>query len=102
MATVARTTFSSKTLVAYALGYALAAVAIVLGFAVPSVAWLTLGLWLAASLTVLLIDKAVGERTPRPGASEDFGAVFSGSPVSLVIIGALAVAAFLVSILAMR
>jgi len=102
MATVARTTFSSKTLVAYAMGYALAAVAIVLGFAFPSVAWLAFGLWLAASLTVLLIDKAVGERTPQPGTSEDFGAVFSGSPGALVIIGALTVAAFLAAILTMR
>jgi hypothetical protein len=102
MAILARPTFSARTLIAYALGYALAALAIVLGFAVPSVAWLTLGLWLAASLTVLLIDMAVGEKTHRPDSLEDFGAVFSGSPAALVIIGALAVAAFLVAVLAQR
>jgi hypothetical protein len=102
MATLARTTFSARTLIAHALGYALAAIAIALGFAIPSVAWLALGLWLAASLTVLLIDKAVGEKLPRPGTSEDFAAVFSGSPVALIIIGALTVAAFFVAVLAHR
>jgi hypothetical protein len=102
MATLARTTFSAKTLVAYALGYALAALAIFVGFSIPSVAWLAFGLWLAASLTVLLIDKAVGERLPRPGTSESFEALFQGSPVALILIGALTVVAFLVAILTQR
>jgi hypothetical protein len=102
MATLVRTAFSAKTLISYAMGYALAAIVIFLGFAIPSVAWLAFGLWLSASLTVLLIDKAAGEKLPRPGTSEDFGAVFSGSPVSLIIIGALTVAAFFVAVLAQR
>jgi hypothetical protein len=96
------TYFTSRTLVAFAIAYALAAVGGVLGFVLRSVPWLALGLWLAASLTVLLIDRAVGERTPRAGQErrENFGAIFQGTPAALVVIGVMAVAALLVALFA--
>lgn len=96
------TYFTTRTLVAFATAYAIAAIGIVLGFVLLSVPWLALGLWLAASLTVLLIDRSVGERTPRVGqeSRENLGAIFQGSPAALVVIGVMAVAALLVSIFA--
>lgn len=96
------TYFTTRTLVAFAIAYALSAVSVVVGFLLRSVPWLSLGVWLAASLTVLLIDRAVGERTPRAGqeAREKLGAIFQGSPAALVVIGVMAVAAFVVSLFA--
>jgi hypothetical protein len=97
-----RTTyFTSRTLVAYAIAYALAAVSLVLGYVLRSVPWLALGLWLAASLTVLLIDRAVIERAPRGGHEADgsIGAMFRGSPAALTVIGIMAVAALVISFL---
>jgi hypothetical protein len=51
---------------------------------------------------VLLIDRAVGERTPqgRHEAPENFGAIFRGSPAALTVIGIMALAALLVSLFA--
>jgi hypothetical protein len=98
--------FTTRTLVAYAIAYALAAGAVVLGYLIRSVPWLALGLWLAASLTVLLIDRAVIERTPHGGheaghdVRENFGAIFRGTPAALTVIGIMAVAALLVSLFA--
>jgi hypothetical protein len=91
--------FTSRTLMAYAITYALAAVGAVLGFILRSVPWLAFGVWLAASLTVLLIDRAVVERTPRQGreSTENLGALFQGSPAALVVIAVMAVAALAVS-----
>ncbi|HYO51386.1 hypothetical protein [Archangium sp.] len=96
------TYFTTRTLMAYLLAYALAAGAFVLGFVLPSVPWLAFGIWLAASLTVLLIDQAVGERTPRGSheARENFGAMFQGSPAALTVIGLMAAAALFVSFFA--
>lgn len=94
--------FTTRTLVAYAVAYALAAGACVLGYLIRSVPWLALGIWLAASLTVLLIDRAVVERAPHGGheARENFGALFRGTPAALTVIGIMAVAALLVSLFA--
>ncbi|HEX8440520.1 hypothetical protein [Archangium sp.] len=91
--------FTSRTLVAYAVAYAIAAAGVVLGFLLRSVPWLAFGIWLAASLTVLLIDRAVVERAPRQAreATESIGALFQGSPAALVVIGVMAVAALVVS-----
>jgi hypothetical protein len=94
--------FTTRTLVAYAVAYALAAGACVLGYLIRSVPWLALGIWLAASLTVLLIDRAIGERTPqgRHETPENFGAIFRGTAAALTVIGIMAVAALLVSLFA--
>ncbi|PTL84770.1 hypothetical protein [Vitiosangium sp. GDMCC 1.1324] len=94
--------FTTRMLVAYLIAYAIAAVGIVLAFALSSVPWLAFGIWLAASLTVLLIDRSVGERTPRGGyeATESFGAIFHGSPAALTVIAIMGVAALLVAFLA--
>jgi uncharacterized membrane protein len=96
------TYFTLRTLVAFAIAYAIAALGAVLGFVLPSVPWLALGLWLAASLTVLLIDRTVGERMPRAGQEvrENLGAIFQGSPAALAVIGVMAVAALLVALFA--
>jgi hypothetical protein len=96
------TYFTTRLLLAYVLAYALAAGALVLGFVLPSVPWLAFGIWLAASLTVLLIDRVVVERTPRGSheVREDFGAMFQGSPAALTVIGLMAVAALFVSLFA--
>jgi hypothetical protein len=98
-----RTTyFTSRTVVAYAIAYALAAVSLVLGYLLRSVPWLALGLWLAASLAVLLIDRAAVERASRGNHEADgsVGAMFQGSPAALTVIGLMAAAALLVSFLA--
>jgi hypothetical protein len=89
-------------LVAYAVAYAIAVVGVVLGVIIRSVPWLAFGVWLAASLTVLLIDRAVVVRTPRQGhaAPESLGAYFQGSPAALVVIAVMAVAALVVSFFA--
>ena len=94
--------FTTRTLVAYAVAYALAAGACVLGYLIRSVPWLAFGVWLAASLTVLLIDRAIVERTPhgRHEVRENFGALFQGTPAALTVIGIMAVAALLVSFFA--
>lgn len=94
------TFFTSRTLVAYAVAYAIAAVGVVLGILLRSVPWLAFGMWLAASLTVLLIDHAVVERTPghRRAFTENLGALFQGSPAALVVIAVMAVAALVVSL----
>jgi multisubunit Na+/H+ antiporter MnhB subunit len=102
-ATTPRTNyFTTRTLVAYLIAYALAAVGIVISFFMRSVPWLAFGAWLAASLTVLLVDRAVGERTPRRGAEarENFGAIFQGSPAALTVIAIMAVAALAISFFA--
>lgn len=94
--------FTRQTRVAYAVAYAIAAGAIVLGYLLHSVPWLAVGIWLTASLSVLLIDRAVGERTPQGHheAPENLGAIFRGSPAALTVIGIMAVAALLVSLFA--
>jgi hypothetical protein len=94
--------FTSRMLVAYALAYALAVGAVVLGFVLPSVPWLALGVWLAASFTVLLVERAILERTPgeRREAPESIGAFFQGTPAALTVIGIMAVAALLVALFA--
>lgn len=94
--------FTPRTLVAYAIAYAIAAVAVVLGYLMRSVPWLAVGVWLAASLTVLLIDRAIIERTPqgRHEAPENFGAIFRGTPAALTVIGIMALTALLVSFFA--
>ncbi|WP_375769735.1 hypothetical protein NR798_02280 [Archangium gephyra] len=94
--------FTTRTLVAYAVAYAIAAGGVVLGYLLRSVPWLAVGLWLAASLTVLLIDRAIVERTPhgRHEAPENFGSIFQGTPAALTVIGIMALAALLVSFLA--
>ena len=97
-----RTTyFTSRTVVAYAIAYAIAAVALVLGYLLRSVPWLALGLWLAASLAVLLIDRAAVERTPRGNHEPDgsVGAMFQGSPAALTVIGIMAAVALVISFL---
>ncbi|WNG43151.1 hypothetical protein F0U60_02830 [Archangium minus] len=96
------TYFTTRTLVAYVVAYAISVVGLVLGFVLSSVPWLAFGLWLAASLTVLLIDRAVIERTPRGGHEADgsFGSMFRGSPAALTVIAIMAVTALLVSFLA--
>jgi hypothetical protein len=93
--------FTSRTLVAYAVAFALAAAAVVLGFVLRSVPWLALGIWLAASLSVLLIDRAVNERTAHrgPALRESIGALFQGSPAALTVIGLMALAALAISFL---
>ncbi|AKI99315.1 hypothetical protein ATI61_12439 [Archangium gephyra] len=94
--------FTTRTLVAYAIAYAIAAGACVLGYLMRSVPWLAVGLWLAASLTVLLIDRAIVERTPggHPEGPENFGAIFRGTPAALTVIGLMALAALFVSFFA--
>ncbi|HYO71945.1 MAG TPA: hypothetical protein VEU33_38295 [Archangium sp.] len=94
--------FTTRTLVAYAIAYAIAAVGVVLGYLMRSVPWLAVGLWLAASLTVLLIDRAIVERTPQGHheATENLGSIFRGTPAALTVIGIMAVAALLVSFFA--
>ena len=94
--------FTSRPLVAYALAYVLAVGATVLGFALRSIPWLALGVWLGASLTMILIERALVARTPHeePEAPEGFGAMFRGSPAALTVIGIMAVAALLVSFFA--
>jgi hypothetical protein len=93
--------FTTRTLVAYAIAYAIAAGAMVLGYLMRSVPWLAVGSWLAASLTVLLIDRAIVERTPHGHheASENFGSIFQGTPAALTVMGIMALAALLVSFL---
>lgn len=100
----ARSAFTPQTVVAYVIGYVIAAVAVILGFSMPSIPWLALGFWIAASLTVLLIDRAVGEKTPRPGheGTENFGAIFYGSTAAMAVIAVMAVAALLVAIFVRR
>lgn len=90
----------SKTMWAFIIGFAIAAVALIIGVATVSVPWLAIGGWLAISLGVLLIDRAVGEKTPRRGleGEENFGAIFQASAPALIIVAVLAVAAFLVAI----
>jgi hypothetical protein len=94
--------FGSRMLMAYAVAYAIAIGGVVLGIVLRSVPWLAFGIWLAASLTVLLIDRAVVVRTPRQGneATESLGALFQGSPAALVVIAVMAVAALVVSFFA--
>lgn len=98
VAGTSRRAFNSQSLVAYAIGYVIAAVGLIIGVSTASVPWLALGLWMAASLTVLVIDRAVGQKTPRSGheGEENFGALFHGSAPALLIIGVLGVAAVLV------
>jgi hypothetical protein len=92
----------SKTVWASIIGFAIAVVALLIGVAMSSVPWLAFGGWLAISLGVLLIDRAVGEKTPRRGleGEENFGAIFQASAPALIIVAVLAVGAFLVSIFA--
>jgi uncharacterized membrane protein YraQ (UPF0718 family) len=94
--------FTTRTLVAYAVAYAIAAGAVVLGYLMRSVPWLAVGIWLAASLTVLLIDRALVERTPQGHheTADNFGAIFRGTPAALTVIGIMAVAALFVSFFA--
>ncbi|MFY0562937.1 hypothetical protein ACN28E_03750 [Archangium lansingense] len=94
--------FTTRTLVTYAVAYAIAAGAVVLGYLLRSVPWLAVGIWLAASLAVLLIDRAIVERTPqgRHEAPENFGSIFQGTPAALTVIGLMALAALLVSLFA--
>ncbi len=94
--------FTTRTLVAYAVAYAIAVGACVLGYLLRSVPWLAVGLWLAASLTVLLLDRAIVERSPlgRHEAPENIGAMFRGTPAALTVIGIMAVAALFVSFFA--
>lgn len=90
---------SNQSLVAYIIGFVVAAVAIVLGLVLSSMPWLVLGAWIAASLVVLLIDHAVGHRTPTstPG-EENFGAIFYGSPVALILIAVMAIVGVIVAL----
>lgn len=83
--------------VAYAIGYVLAVMALFVGLLADSVPWLALGAWLAISLTVLIIDHAVSQKTPGAGSedAESFGAAFRGSSEALLIISVLAVLALL-------
>lgn len=92
----------SKTLWAFVIGFAIAAVALVIGLATSTVAWLAFGGWIALSLGVLLIDRSVGERTPRRGreGEENFGAIFQASTPALISIAVLAVGAFLIAVFA--
>ena len=92
----------SKTLWAFVIGFAIAAVALIIGLAMPSVAWLALGGWIALSLAVLLIDRSVGEKTPRRGreGEESFGAIFQASAPALISIAVLGVGAFLIALFA--
>jgi hypothetical protein len=78
----------------------LSVVALFVGLLADSVPWLALGAWLAASLTVLIIDHAVGGKTPSAGYedAEDSGAIFRGSSEALIIISVLAVLALLTGI----
>lgn len=95
--------FRTRTLVAYGIAYAIAAVAVVLGYLMRSVPWLAVGVWLAASFTVLLIDRTLVERTPHGDHREEpdnLGAIFRGTPAALTVIGIMALAALLVSFLA--
>jgi hypothetical protein len=97
--TIGTPSIRNKTMWAFIIGFAIAAVALVIGLAMPSVPWLAFGGWVAVSLVVLLVDRAVGEKTPRPGreAEENFGAIFHGSTPALIIIAVLAVGAFLIA-----
>ncbi len=89
----------NKTMWAFIIGFAIALVALIIGLALPSIPWLALGGWIATSLIVLLVDRAVGEKTPRPGHPEEsFGAIFHASGPALGIIAALAVGAFLIAL----
>jgi hypothetical protein len=92
--------FYPPSYVAYAIGYALSVVALFVGLLAESVPWLALGAWLAASLTVLVIDHAVGQKTPSAGREdvEGFGTAFRGSTEALIIISVLAVLALLTGI----
>ena len=94
--------FTTRTLVAYAIAYAIAAGAVVLGYLLRSVPWLAVGMWLAASLTVLLLDRVIIERTPqgRQETPENFGSIFRGTPAALTVIGIMALASLLVSLFA--
>jgi hypothetical protein len=100
ISTIRTPSVRTKTMWAFIIGFAIAAVAVIIGLAMPSVPWLALGGWVAASLVVLLIDRAVGEKAPRPGreAEESFGAIFHASGPALLVIGALAVGAFLIAL----
>ncbi|EPX65339.1 hypothetical protein D187_000765 [Cystobacter fuscus DSM 2262] len=75
-------------------------VALFVGLLADSVPWLALGAWLAISLTVLVIDHAVGRKTPSAGREdvEGFGTAFRGSTEALIIISVLAVLALLTGI----
>jgi hypothetical protein len=97
-----RAAIGPRTAVAYAIGFALAAAAILLGITFPSVPWFAVGIWLAASLAVLLLDRAAGQQTPRPSRSgeESLGAIFQGSPAALTVIAVMAVAALVVALFA--
>jgi hypothetical protein len=97
--------FTSRMFVAYLIAYALAAAGAMLGYFLRSVPWLTFGIWLAASLTVILIDRAVTERMPRSvpisrQGRPSLGAMFQSSPAALTVIGIMAVAALIVSLFA--
>jgi hypothetical protein len=97
--------FTSRMLVAYLIAYAIAAAGVVLGSFIRSVPWLAFGLWLATSLTVILIDRAVTARMPRdvPSSREvrnNPGSMFQSSPAALTVIGIMAVAALIVSLFA--
>ncbi|WP_257460298.1 hypothetical protein [Archangium lipolyticum] len=99
------TSFSSRMLVAYLIAYAISAAGVVLGFFLRSVPWLSFGLWLAASLSVILIDRAVTARMPQAVPSsrerrENPGSMFQSSPAALTVIGIMAVAALIVSLFA--
>ncbi|MFY0580913.1 hypothetical protein ACN28S_47700 [Cystobacter fuscus] len=59
--------------VAYAIGYALSVMALFVGLLADSVPWLAMGARLAASLTVLVIDHAVGQKTPSTGREDAEG-----------------------------
>jgi hypothetical protein len=85
---------------AFAIGFAITAVALIIGLATTSVAWLAFGGWIALSLGVLLIDRSVGEKTPRRGleGEENFGAIFQASAPALISIAVLAVGAFLLAL----
>jgi hypothetical protein len=93
---------TSRPLVAYALAYVLAVGSVVLGFALHSVPWLALGIWLGASLTVLLLERTLVARRPREEQEvpRSFGAAFQGSPAALTVIGIMAVTALLVALFA--
>ena len=93
--------FTTRTLVAYVIAFAISGMAVLLGFLLRSVPWLAVGIWLAASLTVLLIDRAVTERTPhgRLEARENIGTMFQGSPAALSVIGIMAATALAISFL---
>jgi hypothetical protein len=101
VAGTSRSAFSPQSIVAYAIAYGLAAVVLIIGLVSMAVLWLALGAWMLASLTVLVIDRAVGERTPRPDHPEDnLGAIFHGSTTALLIICVLGVAALVVGFVA--